>query len=71
MTGHGHALAPTLGTLAWLVALLLVFAALFVRAFSPRLDRDGRVMSRARTREVDDPAPGGSVVTRAWRGGAM
>jgi ABC transporter DrrB family efflux protein len=31
--GHGHALAPTLGTLAWLVGLLLVFVPLSVRAF--------------------------------------
>jgi ABC transporter DrrB family efflux protein len=31
--GHGHALAPTLGTLAWLAALLLVFVPLAVRAF--------------------------------------
>jgi len=31
--GHGHALAPALGTLAWLVGLLLVFVPLSVRAF--------------------------------------
>jgi ABC-type polysaccharide/polyol phosphate export permease len=31
--GHGQALAPALGTLAWLVALLLVFVPLSVRAF--------------------------------------
>jgi len=33
MVGHGDALAPTLGTLAWLGALLLVFVPLAVRAF--------------------------------------
>jgi ABC-2 type transport system permease protein/oleandomycin transport system permease protein len=31
--GHGAALAPALGTLAWLVGLLLVFVPLSVRAF--------------------------------------
>ena len=31
--GHGHALAPTLGTLAWLAGLLLAFVPLSVRAF--------------------------------------
>ena len=31
--GHGDALAPTLGTLAWLVGLLAVFVPLAVRAF--------------------------------------
>jgi ABC transporter DrrB family efflux protein len=31
--GHGHALGPTLGTLAWLGGLLLVFVPLSVRAF--------------------------------------
>ena len=31
--GHGHALAPTLGALAWLAALLLIFVPLSVRAF--------------------------------------
>ncbi len=31
--GHGHALAATLGTLAWLSGLLLVFVPLSVRAF--------------------------------------
>jgi ABC-2 type transport system permease protein/oleandomycin transport system permease protein len=31
--GHGHALAPTLGTLGWLAGLLLVFVPLSVRAF--------------------------------------
>lgn len=31
--GHGHALASALGALAWLVALLLVFVPLSVRAF--------------------------------------
>jgi ABC-2 type transport system permease protein/oleandomycin transport system permease protein len=32
--GHGHAVAPLLGTLAWLVALLLVvFVPLAIRAF--------------------------------------
>ena len=31
--GHGHALAPTLATLAWLAGLLLVFVPLSVRAF--------------------------------------
>ncbi len=31
--GHGHALAPTLGALAWLAGLLLVFVPLSVRAF--------------------------------------
>jgi ABC-2 type transport system permease protein len=33
MIGHGHVLAPTLGTLAWLTGLLLVFVPLAVRAF--------------------------------------
>jgi ABC transporter DrrB family efflux protein len=32
-TGHGDALAPTLGTLAWLTGLLLVFVPLTIRAF--------------------------------------
>jgi ABC transporter DrrB family efflux protein len=32
-TGHGDALAPALGTLAWLAGLLLVFVPLAVRAF--------------------------------------
>lgn len=31
--GHGDALGPTLGTLAWLVGLLLVFVPLAVRAY--------------------------------------
>jgi hypothetical protein len=31
--GHGSALGPTLGTLAWLGGLLLVFVPLAVRAF--------------------------------------
>ncbi len=31
--GHGHALGPALGTLAWLCGLLLVFVPLAVRAF--------------------------------------
>jgi ABC transporter DrrB family efflux protein len=31
--GHGHALGPALGMLAWLVGLLLVFVPLSVRAF--------------------------------------
>jgi ABC-2 type transport system permease protein/oleandomycin transport system permease protein len=31
--GHGHALSPALGTLAWLGGLLLVFVPLAVRAF--------------------------------------
>jgi ABC transporter DrrB family efflux protein len=31
--GHGHALSPALGALAWLVGLLLVFVPLSVRAF--------------------------------------
>ncbi len=31
--GHGHALGPALGTLAWLTALLLVFVPLAVRGF--------------------------------------
>ncbi len=31
--GHGHALSPALGTLAWLVALLLIFVPLAVRRF--------------------------------------
>jgi ABC transporter DrrB family efflux protein len=31
--GHGEVLAPTLGTLAWLTGLLLVFVPLSVRAF--------------------------------------
>jgi ABC-type multidrug transport system permease subunit len=31
--GHGSALAPALGTIAWLAALLLVFVPLSVRAF--------------------------------------
>jgi ABC-2 type transport system permease protein len=33
MIGHGDLLGPTLGTLAWLVGLLLVFVPLAVRAF--------------------------------------
>jgi ABC-2 type transport system permease protein/oleandomycin transport system permease protein len=33
ITGHGHALGPALGTLAWLAALLLVFIPLSVRTF--------------------------------------
>jgi ABC transporter DrrB family efflux protein len=33
MIGHGGALGPTLGTLAWLAGLLLVFVPLSVRAF--------------------------------------
>ena len=32
-TGHGHALTPALGTLAWLVGLLIVFVPLSVRGF--------------------------------------
>jgi ABC-type polysaccharide/polyol phosphate export permease len=32
-TGHGDALVPTLGTLAWLAGLLVVFVPLAVRAF--------------------------------------
>ena len=31
--GHAHALGPALGTLAWLVGLLLVFVPLAVRMF--------------------------------------
>jgi hypothetical protein len=31
--GHGHALGPALGMLAWLAGLLLVFVPLSVRAF--------------------------------------
>jgi ABC transporter DrrB family efflux protein len=31
--GHGDALGPTLGTLAWLIGLLLIFVPLSVRAF--------------------------------------
>jgi len=31
--GHGDALAPALGTIAWLAGLLLVFVTLSVRAF--------------------------------------
>ncbi len=31
--GNGHALGPTLGTLAWLAVLLLLFVPLSVRAF--------------------------------------
>jgi ABC transporter DrrB family efflux protein len=31
--GHGHALSPALGTLAWLAGLLIVFVPLSVRAF--------------------------------------
>jgi ABC-2 type transport system permease protein/oleandomycin transport system permease protein len=31
--GHGHALSPALGTIAWLVGLLLIFVPLAVRAF--------------------------------------
>jgi ABC-type polysaccharide/polyol phosphate export permease len=31
--GDGDAIGPTLGTLAWLIALLLVFVPLTVRAF--------------------------------------
>jgi ABC-2 type transport system permease protein/oleandomycin transport system permease protein len=33
MIGHGHALGPALGALAWLAGLLLVFVPLSVRAF--------------------------------------
>ena len=33
MIGHGHALAPALGALAWLVGLLIVFVPLATRAF--------------------------------------
>src|SRR5262249_26172177 len=33
MIGQGHVVAPTLGVLAWLAALLLVFVPLSVRAF--------------------------------------
>jgi len=33
MIGHGDALAPTLGTLAWLGGLLLIFVPLAMRAF--------------------------------------
>jgi ABC transporter DrrB family efflux protein len=33
MIGHGDALGPTLGTLAWLIGLLLIFVPLTVRAF--------------------------------------
>jgi ABC-2 type transport system permease protein/oleandomycin transport system permease protein len=33
MIGHGHALAPALGSLAWLAGLLLVFVPLSVRTF--------------------------------------
>ena len=33
MIGHGHALGPALGMLAWLVGLLLVFVPLSIRAF--------------------------------------
>ncbi len=33
MIGHGQALGPALGALAWLVALLLIFVPLSVRAF--------------------------------------
>ena len=33
MIGHGSALGPSLGTLAWLVGLLLVFVPLTMRAF--------------------------------------
>ncbi len=32
MIGHGHALAPALGALAWLAGLLLVFVPLALRA---------------------------------------
>jgi ABC-type polysaccharide/polyol phosphate export permease len=32
MIGHGDALAPALGTLAWLAGLLLVFVPLSMRA---------------------------------------
>ena len=31
--GHGHALGPALGTLAWLGGLLVVFVSLAVRKF--------------------------------------
>jgi ABC-2 type transport system permease protein len=31
--GHGHALAPTLGTLTWLGGLLLLFVPLAIRGF--------------------------------------
>jgi ABC-2 type transport system permease protein/oleandomycin transport system permease protein len=33
MIGHGHALGPALGSLAWMAGLLLVFVPLTVRAF--------------------------------------
>jgi len=33
MIGHGDALGPALGSLAWMVALLLVFVPLAVRGF--------------------------------------
>jgi ABC-type polysaccharide/polyol phosphate export permease len=33
MIGHGDALAPALGTLAWLAGLLAVFVPLTLRAF--------------------------------------
>lgn len=43
--GHGDALAPALGTLAWLVGLLAVFVPLAVRAF--RRARSARDLIRA------------------------
>jgi ABC-2 type transport system permease protein/oleandomycin transport system permease protein len=36
MIGHGHALAPALGALAWMAGLLLVFVPLAVRALRKR-----------------------------------
>jgi len=33
MIGHGDAIGPALGTLAWLIALLVIFVPLAVRAF--------------------------------------
>jgi ABC transporter DrrB family efflux protein len=36
--GHGHALAPTLGALAWLAGLLIVFVPFSVRALGRRMN---------------------------------
>jgi hypothetical protein len=34
MIGHGDALAPALGSLAWMIGLSIVFATLSVRTFA-------------------------------------
>jgi ABC-type polysaccharide/polyol phosphate export permease len=46
--GHGHALAPTLGTLTWLTGLLLVFVPLSVRAFDAHERHPGKRCLRSR-----------------------